>query len=65
MESLLLKPEETAKLLGLGRTKVYEMLAAGELPVIRIGRNVRIPREGLHRWIAAHTLAEAEVNNRP
>jgi len=55
METLLLNAEETARLLGLGRTKVYEMLAAGELPVIRIGRNVRVPRDGLSEWIRQHT----------
>ena len=54
-EPLLLKPEEVAHLLGLGRSKVYEMLAAGELPVTRIGTAVRVPRQDLHRWIAART----------
>jgi len=55
METMLLNAEETATLLGLGRTKVYEMLAAGELPVIRIGRSVRVPREGLADWIRRRT----------
>ncbi|HEX6349874.1 MAG TPA: helix-turn-helix domain-containing protein [Candidatus Dormibacteraeota bacterium] len=56
METLLLNAEETARLLGLGRTKVYEMLAAGELPVIHIGRSVRVPRAALADWIAGRTL---------
>ncbi len=61
METLLLNAEETAKLLGLGRTKVYEMLAAGELPVIRIGRSVRVPRAALADWIAGRTLATDDL----
>ncbi|TMB70193.1 MAG: helix-turn-helix domain-containing protein [Chloroflexi bacterium] len=56
MEPLLLKAGDVAKLLGLGRSKVFAMLAAGELPVIRIGRSVRVPRAALEGWIAEHTV---------
>ena len=41
--SLLLHATEVAKLLGLGRSKVYEMMAARELPVVKIGTAVRVP----------------------
>ena len=51
----LLKAGEVSKLLGLGRSKVFAMLAVGELPVIRIGRSVRVPRAALEGWIAEHT----------
>ncbi len=56
LEPLLLKATEVAKLLGLGRSKVFAMVAAGELPVIRIGRSVRIPRQALERWIRDQTI---------
>jgi excisionase family DNA binding protein len=55
MEPLLLKAGEVVKLLGLGRSKVFAMLAVGELPVVRIGRSVRVPRAALERWVAEHT----------
>jgi len=55
MEPLLLKAGEVAKLLGLGRSKVFAMLAVRELPVIRIGRSVRVPRAALEDWIAEQT----------
>ena len=48
----LLQAEEVAKLLGIGRSKAYEMMAHGELPALRIGRLVRVPRHALDR--AAH-----------
>jgi excisionase family DNA binding protein len=51
----LMKPGEVADLLGIGRTKVYEMMAAGELPVTRIGTAVRVQRGALLRWIAERT----------
>jgi len=48
---LLLRADEAAALLAIGRTKVFEMMTVGELPVIRIGRCVRIPKDQLERWI--------------
>ncbi len=51
MEKLLLKPMEAAEMLGIGRSRTYEMLAQGELPSIRIGRSVRIPVDALQLWI--------------
>ena len=56
LEPLLLRATEAGKLLGLGRSKVFAMVAAGELPVIRIGRSVRIPRQALERWIRDQTI---------
>jgi excisionase family DNA binding protein len=51
MAPRLLKAGQVAQLLGLGRSTVFALLAAGELPVIRIGRSVRVPRVALDRWI--------------
>jgi len=53
MEQLLLRVNETAKLIGLGKSKTYDLIAKGELPAVRIGRSVRVPVDGLHAWIAA------------
>ena len=54
-EPLLLEAPEVARLLGIGRTKVYELLARRELPVLCIGRCVRVPKHQLQIWIASHT----------
>jgi excisionase family DNA binding protein len=51
----LLRVEEAARVLGIGRTKAFEMVARRELPVIRMGRLVRIPRAALDAWIAERT----------
>jgi excisionase family DNA binding protein len=47
----LLKVDETAKILNIGRSKAYEMIAEGQIPSVRIGRSVRVPPEGLRRKI--------------
>ena len=49
-QRLLLRIPEVAETLGIGRTKIYEMIATGELPTIRIGRAVRISVATLQKW---------------
>lgn len=51
MERLLLRPVEAAEAIGVGRSKMYELLAKGELPSIRIGGSVRVPVDALRNWI--------------
>ena len=52
MTKLLLTPEETAELLALGRSKVYELLATGALSSVKIGRCRRVPVEALETFLA-------------
>lgn len=53
-ESLTYTIPEAARLLGIGRTKAFEMARAGELPgVIRFGRAYRISKPALLRWLGA------------
>jgi excisionase family DNA binding protein len=58
-EPLLLRPVEAARLLGIGRSKLFEMLARNELPVVRIGRCVRIPSRQLADWVTQLLAAKA------
>jgi excisionase family DNA binding protein len=49
---ILLKIEDAAILLSMGRAKAYQMAAAGELPgTVRLGRSVRVSREALNDWV--------------
>ena len=52
---LLLRATEVAALLGLGRSTVFALMASGQLPTVRVGRAVRVPRAGLERWISQQT----------
>lgn len=54
-KAMLLDSREVAELLGLGRTKVFQMMARSELPVIRLGRCVRVPRAALEEWVRGRT----------
>lgn len=50
-EPMLLTVEDVQHAIRLGRTKIYELIRTGQLPVVRIGRSVRIRRDVLERWL--------------
>ena len=50
--SLLLTVSEAARVLRISRNLAYELVARGELPAVRLGRVIRVPRHGLEQWIA-------------
>ena len=50
-ESLLLTPEEAARLLRIGRTTVYALMKAGDLRPVHIGRSCRLARAELERYV--------------
>ena len=51
MDKLLLTPTEAASALGIGRSKLYELLQTGELASVRIGACRRVPAEALHSFL--------------
>jgi excisionase family DNA binding protein len=61
MDKLLLRPVEAAEAIGIGRSKVYELLASGELPSIRIGGSVRVPLDKLRDWIDRKSAERTEA----
>ncbi len=50
--ALLLTVEQAAKLCQISRGLAYDLISRGELPHIRLGRVIRVPRHGLDQWIA-------------
>ena len=54
---LLLRIPEAAERLGLSRSTVYELIAAGELKVVRYGRAVRVPVSELAGWVERQSQA--------
>lgn len=53
MEKLLLKVEEVAAAIGMSRSLVYQLVAAGTIPSVRIGQSVRVPAQALRDWAKA------------
>jgi excisionase family DNA binding protein len=44
---------QTARLLGISNNLVYEAAARGEIPTVKIGRRVLVPRAALNRLLGA------------
>jgi excisionase family DNA binding protein len=59
----LLRVEEAAEILGIGRSKTYALVLSGSIPSVRFGRSVRIPRNRLETWIDEQVRL-AEVGGR-
>jgi excisionase family DNA binding protein len=50
--SLLLTAEEVAEALKIARSRVFDLLAGGDLPSVQIGRSRRITRTALEEYVA-------------
>jgi excisionase family DNA binding protein len=64
-ESLLLTPEEAARLLRIGRTTVYALMKAGDLRPVHIGRSCRLARAELERYVNRLLAPEPTERRRP
>ncbi|MFC2153115.1 helix-turn-helix domain-containing protein [Actinomycetota bacterium] len=53
VEPLLYTTDEAARVVGIGRSKLYELMAAGKIESVHIGRSRRIPAEALADFVAA------------
>ena len=51
-QPLLLTVMEAARLLRISRNLCYELIAQKQLPHIRLGRRILLPRYGLQQWIS-------------
>ncbi len=63
---IFVRPEGAARLLGISRMAVYQLLREGELPSLKMGRRRMIPREAVEAW-ARQRMQEAgfEVPDAP
>lgn len=50
-EKLVLSVTEAAGVLGISRALAYELVARHELPALRLGRRIVVPRRALERLI--------------
>lgn len=53
-EKLTLTIDETAKCLGIGRNSAYEAVARGEIPVIKVGKRLLVPKVALAKMLNAN-----------
>lgn len=60
-ERKTLTVSEAARELGISRNSAYEAVRRGQIPSIRIGRRLLVPRSALERLLSAGLPAEPRV----
>ena len=62
-ERMFYRVTEVAELIGCSRTTIYSLVAAGEIPTVRIGGMLRVPAEAVRKLGQANK--EKEEQDRP
>lgn len=61
MAPLAMPPKEAFTVIGVGVTKGYELIAANELEVFKIGRATRITTASLEAFVARRLAAQSKA----
>ena len=51
MEKLLLTPEEAGTVLGVGRSRVYDLMRTRQLPASGFGKSRRVPSAAVQAFV--------------
>ena len=62
MEKILLTIREAGEAIGIGKSKMYELIREGEIPILRIGRAVRIPAADLRLWVSRQLQRDDDLS---
>ncbi len=50
-DPICVRVNDAARMIGVGRTKLYALIAAGEIETVRLGKATRITTASLHELI--------------
>mgnify|MGYP002780297856 CR=1 FL=1 len=50
-DPICVKVTDAARMIGVGRTKLYELIASGEIEVIKLGKSTRITTASLRELV--------------
>jgi excisionase family DNA binding protein len=60
-ERLVVSVEEARQLLGLSRGLMYDAVRRGEIPSVKVGRRILIPRAALQKMLEGNSVAKGHV----
>jgi excisionase family DNA binding protein len=60
-DRLVVSVGEAAELLGISRAFAYELVARGDLPVIRLGRRRLVPKVALHALVEGDHMGDGQA----
>ena len=53
---LALRVEELMPVLGIGRNTAYELVRSGQIRSVRVGKQIRIPKEALREYLSGKEI---------
>ena len=53
----MLRARDVARIFRVSEPQAYSLMSSGRIPVIRLGRSVRVSRRELERWVAEQSAA--------
>jgi len=59
IEPIAVPINDACRVLSIGRTKLYHLAAAGELPLVKIGRRTLVPVAALRAFVDARVKEAA------
>ena len=54
--TLTLRVEELMPILGIGRNTAYELVRSGQIRSIKVGKQIRIPKEALREYLSGKEI---------
>ncbi|WP_156839840.1 helix-turn-helix domain-containing protein [Novosphingobium aquimarinum] len=48
VEPICVRINDAARMIGVGRTKLYELISTGELETVKIGKSTRVTTASIH-----------------
>ncbi|MFA7585194.1 MAG: helix-turn-helix domain-containing protein [Novosphingobium sp.] len=60
-EPICVRVNEAARMIGVGRTKLYELIAAGEVKTVKLGKATRITTASLQELVRRRSGQAARV----
>lgn len=51
MEKLVYSVQEAAEVLGISKSYMYELARRGEVPALKLGKRLMVPKEKFIKWI--------------
>ncbi len=61
IEPISVRVPEACRLTGIGRSKFYELVASGEIRVVKIGSMTLVPFEALRQFVLRRSAGPAEL----
>src|SRR6266550_2850825 len=62
-EVLLLTMSEAARVVSIGRTTMYELVGAGEIDVVHLGRSARVPVAAIEEFVERQRRGRTTVRS--